>query len=59
MRTIKEELRADSKEQLDEKVESYLQRYHPLGYDTRVDRTSNNPDTGEWIAVMSRWSSCD
>lgn len=58
-RNVQETLVATTKEDLDEQIEWYLTRYHPLGYDTRVTRTTHNPETNKYTAVMSRWDSCD
>ena len=58
-RNIEETLVATTKEDLNEQIEWYLVQYHPLGYDTRVARTTDDPDTGKYTAVMSRWDSCD
>jgi hypothetical protein len=58
-RIVEETLVAVSKKDLDEQVEWYLKQYHPLGYDTHVARTTHDPDSGRYTAVMSRWNSCD
>ena len=58
-RSIKETIVADSKEDLDIQIEWYLNQYHPLGYDTRVTRTTHDPETDRYTAIISRWDSCD
>jgi len=58
-RSIEETLVAFTKEDLNEEIERYLIQYHPLGYDTRVSKTTHNPDNDRYTAVMSRWDSCD
>jgi hypothetical protein len=58
-RNLEETLVATSKDDLSEKIRWYLNRYHPLGYDTRVIRMTHDPNTGRFTAVMSRWDSCD
>lgn len=58
-RIIEETLIANSKEDLDVQVAWYLNQYHPLGYDTRIVRTTHDPKTGKYTATMSRWNSCD
>jgi hypothetical protein len=52
-------LEANSEEELDLKIYGYMTRYHPLGYDTRVDRKRYNEDTKKYEADISRLSSCD
>jgi len=58
-RSIEKTLVAFTKEDLNEEIERYLTQYHPLGYDTRVSKTTYNPDNDRYTAVMSRWDSCD
>jgi hypothetical protein len=58
-RNIEETISAFSKEDLNEQIEWYLTEYHPLGYGTRVAKTTHDPDTGRYTAVMSRYSTCD
>jgi len=52
-------LEADSQEELDIQIDWYMTRYHPLGYDTRVDRQQYNEETQKYEAHISRLSSCD
>ena len=59
MSTIYNTLTASSKEELQHKIDRYLDRYHPLGYGTRVERTYYDEDNKLYKAEMYRWSSCD
>ena len=52
-------IEADSEEELQLKIDWYMTRYHPLGYDTRVDRQLYNEETQKYEAHISRLSSCD
>ena len=39
-------------------IASYLQNYHPCGYDTAVKEKKELPD-GQVHVVITRYSSCD
>ncbi len=55
---IKYVIRANTDEELQEKIENYKQSYPPLGYDTRI-LSKAREDSGVYVATMSRLSSCD
>lgn len=58
-RTIEEVLVARSSHDLQIKIKQLMQQYHPLGYDTRVIRTYTDPDSQDYVAVITRFDSCD
>ena len=59
-RTIKVELTADEMDTLAHKVEHYWTMFHPLGYDTRLDKPAYyDKDRKLWVAEISRLESCD
>jgi hypothetical protein len=55
---IKYVIRANTDEELQEKIENYKQAYPPLGYDTRI-LSKAREDSGVYVATMSRYNSCD
>jgi hypothetical protein len=59
-RTIKVELTADELNTLKLKIEHYWVMFHPLGYDTRLDKPAYyDKDRKLWVAKISRLESCD
>lgn len=50
-------LTANSAEALQEKINSYMNEYHPAGYGTSVDKRWE--ENGQHHAKISRYSSCD
>jgi hypothetical protein len=52
-------LHAESEDALRDKIEQYMQQYHPAGYYTRVTRTSYDEGKEVYTATLSRWDSCD
>lgn len=50
-------LEAESEEKLQEKIDDYMQDYHPAGYGTWID--SKSQKDGKFIAVVKRYDSCD
>lgn len=50
------EIEAGSREACLDETEGYLGRYHPMGYDTRIDAPREQAD-GRWIAHGSRLAS--
>lgn len=59
MRTVKQELRADSKESLEKKVEHYKLMFHPFGYGTYLASEYYDEEDARYVAVMKRQESCD
>ena len=55
---VKYVIRATNDEELQEKIENYKQAYPPLGYSTRIISKARE-DSGEYVATMSRYDSCD
>jgi hypothetical protein len=51
-------LEGKTKEEIDQKVESYLRNYHPAGYGTHI-KNPVEQSNGEYVATGYRWSSCD
>ena len=59
-RTLKVELTADELNTLKLKIEHYWVMFHPLGYDTRLDKPAYyDPTRKRWVAEISRLESCD
>jgi len=54
---IRRRLEADSSAELQEDIDRYCNMYPPLGYDTRVIKTSQ--EDGKYVAYLSRMDSCD
>jgi uncharacterized protein (UPF0335 family) len=50
---------ARSSHDLQIKIKQLMQQYHPLGYDTKVIQTYTDPDTKDYVAVITRLDSCD
>lgn len=51
-------IKADTNEELQERIDNYKQAYPPLGYDTRII-SKEREENGAYIATMSRYDSCD
>lgn len=59
-RTLKIELTADDRNALERKVEHYWMMFHPLGYNTSLDRPAYyDTERKLWVAKISRLESCD
>jgi hypothetical protein len=51
MRTLKIELTADERNTLERKIEHYWHMFHPLGYNTSLDRPAYyDEDRKLWVA---------
>ena len=60
MKTLRVELTADEMDTLARKVEHYWHMFHPLGYNTSLDRPAYyDEDRKLWVAKVSRFESCD
>jgi hypothetical protein len=57
MKSITEKILADNEENLSRYIQKYMNRYPVLGYDTYVQ--SMKKEDNKFVAVMSRWDSCD
>ena len=59
-KSINELLQADTEEELDRLIKNYKDFFPYQGYDTRVERKYELPHSKKpWVAMMSRWDSCD
>jgi hypothetical protein len=60
MKTLKVELTAVDLETLKRKMEHYWTMFHPLGYDTRLDRPAYYDESRKlFVAQITRLESCD
>ena len=57
MKSITEKILADNEENLSRYIQKYMNRYPVWGYDTYVQ--SMKKEDNKFVAVMSRWDSCD
>ena len=49
---------AESEKDLDSKIEGVYRNWHPMGYGTML-KSKNQLEDGTWVAIMTRYSSCD
>lgn len=60
MKTITVNIKHESRNILERKVEDYFRGYHPFGYGTRLEKPAYyDEDQQCWVAVISRQTSCD
>ncbi len=54
---VRYRIEADSSHELQNAILRYKESYHPLAYDTRVIKTTQ--EDAKYVAYVSRMSSCD